>query len=328
MTEPSRNTRCLWAMFAAAVVLAGLLAACRAPEPPIRVATLPWPPYDLIHLAESIDQLDRQQVELVEFQTPAEAVRAFRYDLVDVMLITSHFALSTVAERPDSRIIYFIDVSLGGDALLARPEIETGNGLRGGRIGVEAAPLGTYTLIRALDHLEIDRNEVDIVQIDTPDQAQAFLAAEVDAVVTYEPTRSALLAEGANELFDSRQIPFEIIDVVVTRASVIDDRLDALTELVRAFDRSLASWRERPEFTANELSKRYALDPEQIRSGLGSVALYDLAENREIFDNPDGSVMHGLTEQCRVMLREGLLAAEPSTERLLDRRVIDRALAR
>ena len=40
------------------------------------------------------------------------------------------------------------------------------------------------------------------------------------------------------------------------------------------------------------------------------------------------SVMHGLTEQCRVMLREGLLAAEPSTERLLDRRVIDRALAR
>ncbi|MBY6204069.1 ABC transporter substrate-binding protein [Halomonas denitrificans] len=307
--------------------LAAFLAACGSPEPPIRVATLPWPPYDLVHLAATLDRLDPGQVELVEFQTPAEAVRAFRYDLVDAMLVTSHFALSTAAERPDSRIVYFIDVSLGGDALLARPAIESGDELRGGRIGVEAAPLGTYTLIRALDHLAIGRDEVEIVQIDTPDQAEAFLAAEVDAVVTYEPTRSLLLAEGANSLFDSEQIPFEIIDVVVTRESVIDERSDALAELVRAFDRGLATWRERPQFTAEELARRYALDPDEIRFGLDSVALYGLAENRGIFDDPDGAVLRGLTEQCRVMLREGLLASQPSTERLLDRRIVDRALA-
>ncbi len=312
-------------------ILAGWLIAlvgCSAPEPPLRVATLPWPPYDLVELARVTGRLDLQRIDLVEFQTPAEAVRAFRYDLVDAMLITSHFALSTLAERPDSRIVYFIDVSVGGDALLVRPGIETADALRGGRIGVEAAPLGTYTLIRALEELDLDRDDVDIVQLDTPDQAQAFLAGDVDGVITYDPTRSFLLARDARQLFGSDRIPYEIIDVVVTRAAVVDQRLDALSDLVRAFDQGLATLRERPEFAAEALAGRHALEADDLLASLDAVQLFGLTENRAIFDDRDGPVVRGLQTQCDVMLREGLLVAKPSIEPLLDRRVVDRALAR
>ena len=322
-----QRPRRTWAVTVLVIGLtAAVLTGCTNPESPIRVATLPWPPYDLLHLAENMAELDGRQVELVEFQTPAEVVRAYRYDLVDAMLVTSHFALSTVAERPDTRIIYVIDVSLGGDALLAQPDIRDAEGLRGGRIGIEAAPLGTYTLLRALRRLELSRDDVEIVQVDTPDQAEAFLSGEVDAVVTYDPTRSQLLEQGAHQLFGSEQIPFEIVDVVVTHDALVDERPEALAELVRAFDRGLQTFRRQPDVYARELARRHGLKPALYLGTLDAVRLYDLEDNAEIFSDPSGPVYRGLEAQCEVMVREGLLVSKPTLKPLLDGRIVNRAL--
>jgi NitT/TauT family transport system substrate-binding protein len=314
-----------WRRLPMILLLLSLLGACSSPEPPIRVATLPWPPYDLIHLADQLDRLDRKKVQLVEFQTPAEVVRAYRYDLVDVMLVTSHFALSTIAERPDTRIIYFIDVSLGGDALLTRADIESPEQLRGRRIGIEAAPLGTYTLIRALQHLELDRDDVSIVEVDTPDQGEAFLSGSIDAVVTYDPTRTMLLEQGANQLFGSEQIPYEIVDVVVARDAVVETRPDALVELIRGVGEGLERFRQQPAVHARELARRHGVTADAYLGTLQAVELFDLDANRAIFDDPDGPVWSGLQNQCEIMTREGLLIREPSLEPLLDRRIVDRA---
>lgn len=300
-----------------------VLGSCKAPEPPLRVATLPWPPYDLVHLADQLELLDRTRVELIEFQTPAEVVRAYRYDLVDVMLVTSHFALSTLSDRPDTRIFYAINVSLGGDALLSQPELEDAADLRGRRVGIEAAPLGTYTLIRALQHLEIDRSDITIVQVDTPDQADAFLSGALDAVVTYDPTRSRLLEYGANQLFSSDQIPFEIIDVMVARDALVAERPDDLAELVRAFNRGLELYRASPDQYSRELARRHDVSPEAYRRTLQAVELYDLRTNLQLFEASDGPFRRGLDQQCRIMADEGLLVSAPALDRLLDARILE-----
>lgn len=314
-----------WRRLPTVLLLLVFVVACSSPEPPIRVATLPWPPYDLIHFADRMDQLDREKIQLIEFQTPAEVVRAYRYGLIDVMLVTSHFALSTIAERPDTRIIYFIDVSLGGDALLTHADIESPEQLRGRKIGIEAAPLGTYTLIRALQHLELDRDDVSIVEIDTPDHGDAFLSGAVDAIVTYDPTRTRLLEQGANQLFGSEQIPYEIVDVVVARDALVDRRPDALAALIKAFGIGLEIFRQQPAVHAQELARNHDVSPNAYLGTLDAVELFDLEANRAIFDDPSGPVWSGLKSQCEVMVAEGLLVREPSLEPLLDRRIVDRA---
>ena len=310
---------------ALALALAVALAGCRAPEPALRVGTLAWPPYDLAYLARQRGDLDSERIELVEFQTPAELVRSFRYGLVDAMFVTSHFALSTAHDMPDSRIVYIVDVSLGGDALLARPGIESAEQLRGARIGVEAAPLGIYMLVRALNLLDLDRDDVEIVHVDTPDQTEAFLSGRVDAVVTYEPTRTMLLANGANQLFGSEQIPFEIIDVLMTRETTLEDRTDDLIGLVEAMNRALTAYRDDPQESSVIMADRREVPVEQFRDAMQSVRLFDIEDNHRLLRADDGPVRRGLLEQCEVMVREGLLVTTPDFEPLIDRRIVEAA---
>lgn len=308
------------------LALACLLAACRSPDPPIRVATVPWPPYDLIELAPESSRPDPDHVELIHLQTPSEVVRAFRYELVDAMTVTSHFALSAVTDLPETRIIYFIDVSLGGDALLARSGIDDAAELRGKRVGIEAAPLGSYTLTRALQSLDLQREDVEIVEIDTPYHYEAFRAGDVDALVTYDPTRARLIDQGANQLFGSDQIPYEIIDVLVTRADVIERRPDALAELVRAFDAGVRRFREDPGSAAERLAARHELTAESYLGTLDAVRLFDLRQNLDLFDDDDGPVRRGLLDQCEIMVEQGLLVSTPDLDPILDSTIALRAL--
>ena len=323
MTSPS-----LWIvkiMATIGIALAILISvACTRPQPPVRVGTVPWPPYDLLELASEEHRLDPDIVELIHLETPAEVVRAFRYELIDAMLVTSHFALSAGSTLPGTRIIYFVDVSVGGDALLARPEIKNASDLRGKRVGIEAAPLGTYTLTRALQILDVDRKHIDIVEVDTPEHYEAFATGRIDALVTYDPVRARLVEEGANQLFGSEQIPFEIIDVIVARSEVIEDRPLALAALINAFSAGIQEFRNNPG-AARALAERHGLSPEAYLNSLESVQLYDLDQNLEFFADPEGPVQQGLLEQCNIMVNQGLFVRAPALDPLLDASIADLA---
>jgi len=324
--QDSLNRRSVMAVGIGFALLGALfIAGCTSPTPPVRVATVPWPPYDLVELDSASSFLDPDLVELVHLQTPAEVVRAFRYELVDVMMVTSHFALSAVSELPDTRIIYFVDVSLGGDALIAQPGIDSAEDLQGKRIGIEAAPLGSYLLTRALQNLGLRKDQILIVEIDTPEHLGAFQRGDVDALVTYDPTRARLIEDGAIQLFGSEQIPYEIIDVVVTRSDVIERRPQALVNLVRAFDAGITAFQANPEEIALRLAPMHELGMGSYLSSLRASELLDLDKNRSLFANPDGPVRRGLLEQCNIMVEQGLLVKTPSLDPLLDATIVERA---
>lgn len=289
---------------------------------------LAWPPYDLATLAIEEQLVDPERYRLVRFQTPSELVRSFRYGLLDVIFITSHFAVSTLNEIGDTRIIYVIDVSLGGDALLARPGIESAADLRGATIGVEVAPLGMYTLVRALDGLGLQRDEVEIVNVDTADQFDAWDDEDIDAVVTYEPTRSRLLERGAVELFNSQSIPYEILDVVVAKQGTIEVHGPALVEFVRGMDRALSVYRSAPETSVPVMARRHAISEADFVRAMAGVQLFDLSDNVELLKDGNGRLLGALHRQCEVMAESGMLNSIPELESMIEPAIVERASGR
>lgn len=301
------------------------LSACRTEPDPLRFGVLAWPPYDLAHLAVERDFIDPSTFDLVNFQTPSEVIRSFRYGLIDAMFVTSHFALSTLREVEDLRIIYVLDVSLGGDALLAKPGFDSAETLEGARIGVESAALGIYTLVRALGELGLTRHDIEVVNVDTPQQLRAWRSDEIDAVVAYEPTRSLVKRDGGIELFNSASIPYEILDVLVVRESVIDARGDDLARFVGALDRSIAVYRKEMHSISEHLAQRHSLTTGEFRAAMASVELFALEDNLAMLAEPSHPVLEALSEQCRIMIEAGMLVSEPDLEPLLDARVVERA---
>lgn len=321
------GTRRIFGILAAIAGLAAivLVAACRPSPEPLRVGLLAWPPYDLAHLAIERDLLDDDRFKLVNFQTPAEIVRSFRYGLIDAMFVTSHFALSTLRDVGDTRIIYIVDVSVGGDALLARPPIDSAEDLEGATVGVEVSPLGMYTLIRALGVLGLERDDIEIVNVDTPDHFRAWQDGNLDALVTYEPTRSLVRMHGAVELFSSAEIPYEILDVLVVRERTIAENRPALVDFVRSFDRALAAYRADPRAAAGVMARRHPLGVDEFLQAMGGVQLFDLEKNVELLTGEDGTIIDALEQQCRVMQKAGMLLTIPDLDPLIDASLVVQA---
>lgn len=309
------------------ILLAATLAGCAAEEPPLRIGALVWPPYELAYLAENRGFFDSRRIELVDYQTPAEVTRAYRYGLIDAFFLTTQFAIPSASQLQDSRITYVIDFSVGGDALLARPDIDGLQGLEGKTIGVEASPLGGYMLQRVLDFAQLTREQVSLRYVDTPDQVEAYASGTVDAVITYEPYRSRVLTMGAQQLFSSRRIPGEIVDVLIVPETVIDQRERALREFVRGLERARQLLERSPETALPVMAEREKLSPRLLQQALRGVRLISLAENRQLLAGDDPNLRYLLERQSKVMRRAGLAPDTVGFERLIDPRLVTEAPA-
>lgn len=305
------------------VLLALLLVGCAAEKPPLRIGALVWPPYELAYLARDRGYFDTNRIELVDYQTPAEVTRAYRYGLIDAFFLTTQFALPGAGQLQDSRIAYVIDFSIGGDALLARPGIEDLEGLEGQRIGVEAGPLGGYMLQRALDFAALSRDDVALRYVDTPDQVDTFANGTVDAVITYEPYRSRALDLGARELFSSRRIAGEIVDVLMVPSRVLNARQADLRDFVRGLDKARRFLEEHPDQALPVMAQRQQLPPVLLRRALDGMRLISLEENRRLLGGQDPILETLLERQADVMERGGLAPESPGMGRLIDPRLVE-----
>ncbi len=295
------------------IVLAGCLLACSngpAP-PPVRVGLLVWPGYELFFLARSQGLYPEDQIQLVSFRSPAEAVRAYRAGLVDAVALTLEYAIQIESEDPGHAVVLVIDTSAGGDSLIARRGVESLADLRGRRIGVEASALGVFFSRRMLERAGLGQDDVQLVPVDIGDQEKAFLDGEVDALATFEPTRSRLLAAGAHELFNSRDLPGEIVDLLLVPDDVLRRRRAVLVRLARGWFAAQDLLARDPAAAAASMAPREKLSPEQFLAALGGLALTSRAANRELLDAAGPGKPPGLTrsiaDRARLLRRYGLI---------------------
>lgn len=308
------------------MLLCGLvivLGSCSVPEPPLRVGLLLWPPYELAVLAREEGWYPEDSVRILEYQSPIQLSRAFRSGQVDVALTTSHISLSLAQDGIDHRIIYVVDHSRGGDALVVRPDISSLEELAGNAVGVEPSPLGMYVFGRVLSRAGLDREAVTVVPLDIPQQRSAYVSGRVDAVVTYEPVRSQLLDAGAREMFNSREIPREIIDVVIARATVTEQQPERLMALLQGMDRALAYLRDEPIEALPLMASRTSMETKAFRLALEGAYLLDMEENRKWLMEGDPSLLvEALRDQMRHMERMGMLEGSVDIPALVDARFL------
>jgi len=269
-----------------------LLAACHADREPLRVGLLVWPPYELLHVADNRGYFGEQRIELVDYSTPAAVMRAYENGVVDAVALTSTFLNGLGVADPEQRVVLVIDFSAGGDALVGRPGVDDLVSLRGRRVGMEQSSLAGFLLMQALAREDVDLSEVEVVPLDLPDQPGAFERGEVDAIITYEPIVTTLVQQGGSVLFDSRQIPGEIVDVLITNATVIERRAPELEALVRGFYRALEAFRTDPDGVAMIAARREGITPEEFLAALALTHVPDAVEGLELLEADDGLLPH------------------------------------
>lgn len=305
--------------------LAVLLSCGKAPPPPLRVAVNLWPGYETLYLARSLGYYNDTPIQLVDLPSGTEEVRAFRNRNVEVAAVSLDQALVLAATDPEIRIITVMDFSEGGDVILAKPEISTLKALKGKRVGVEASALGAYIITRALEQNGLSAQEIQVVSLGLSEQERAFNNGRVDAVVTFGPVRSKLLMTGAKQLFDSSQIPGEIVDVLVVREETIASERDVLQVLVNGRFQALNYLAKNPQDAARRIAPRTGVVPNQFLESLEGLRSPSLLENQKLLGKVDPALLQSAQRLVRVMMANKLLSQAVDPAPLLDDRLVQRA---
>ena len=296
-----------------AVLLAALLlAACaRSPEP-LRIATNPWPGYELLHLADELGFFAQEgaDVRLVEFMSIGDSRRAFERGQVDAFGATLvELVLSRAQSARQAQAFMVVDLSQGADVILARPPIATVADLRGRRVGIEAGTLDVLILDLALSSAGLSLADVRLVELSHSHKPEALARAEVDAVPAYPPVASAILRGGvARRIFDSARVPGAIIDVLAADARVAQERPDTLAAVVRAFDRARRYTEEHPEQAHALMARRERVTTQELREGLDGLRVVPLSE-QAAYLAPAGVLGETLPATVAALRAAGVLKA-------------------
>jgi NitT/TauT family transport system substrate-binding protein len=260
-----------WSLAAASAVLLAcamllpVLAGCmREPETALRIGTNIWIGSEPLYLARELDRLDPRAVQLVEYPSASEVLRAFRNEAIDGMVISLDELFSLAADGFQPRIILVVDVSRGADVVVGRGAMRNMRDLKGKSVAVESSALGAFVLSRALTLNGMQASDVNVVHLESNEQPNAFEKGQVDGAVTFDPYRTRFLKAGARTLFDSTQIPGEIVDLVAVRADAFDKHPNHIRALLSGWFSALDFMSSEPKEAARRMGIRQQISGEQF----------------------------------------------------------------
>jgi len=237
-----------------------------------------WPGFAPVHLANELGYFAEEGLTVNEtFDDDRSNVLPAleRGDIqCDMRTVGEHQGRPRTAETQGT-IIGTIDISLGGDGVVADGSIKTVADLKGKVFAVEPNVPARLLAQLALKEHGMTFADLEVRDIASADAIAVFADPEVAAAATYEPTLTQALKasnkEGAHILVSSRDYPGLITDVIVART----DDLKANPEQYRKFLRGI--YRAIDYFNANRaeaikiMAPHFKLSPEEYEELLANL---------------------------------------------------------
>jgi NitT/TauT family transport system substrate-binding protein len=300
------------------VLLVLSLSSCmRETQPPLRIGTNVWIGSEPLYLARDLQYFDRDTVQLVEYPSASEVLRAFRNQALDGMIISLDELFLLAVDGLQPKIVVVADVSHGADVVVGRSGMRAMKDLKGRRVAVESGALGAFVLSRALALNGMQAAEVSIVHLESNEHPAAFERGQVDGAVTFDPYRTQMLGAGARTLFDSSQIPGEIVDLLAVHPSVLEKNPPALQRLLTGWFKALDYLAREPKDAAARMAVRQQITGEQFLQALQGLHIPSRAENLTMLAGPTPSLVVSGRQLMTLMVDAKLLRSTFEIEGLL-----------
>ncbi len=163
-------------------------------------------------------------IEFKQFNDYVESINQYTAGAFDAVTLTNMDALSIpAAGGVDTTTVIVGDFSNGNDAIILKDKNKLED-IKGQNVNLVEFSVSHYLLARALESIKLAEKDVKVVNTSDADMAAAFKTPDVTSVVTWKPIVSTILeSPDAKNVFDSSQIPGEIIDIAVINTEVLKD---------------------------------------------------------------------------------------------------------
>jgi NitT/TauT family transport system substrate-binding protein len=281
----------------------------------LRIATNPWVGYETLYLARDLKWLPNG-VELLDLKTASNAYKAMQDGQANAACLTLDEMLKGRALGLPLSVAMVFDSSAGGDMALARPGINSPKALAGKRIGFEKSAVGNLVFEKLLEATGLPASALTVLDLPPDQQLAAWRKNAVDVVITFEPFATMLVREGAQRLFDSRQMPEMIFDVLAVHRDQAAD-LSLIQSLVACHFRALDHLHTNPDDAHYRIAGRLGLTPDEVRLALGGLSRPTLAANRSYLIGSDTYLIRAARAISSLMVKHGLLVHEDNLDHLI-----------
>jgi NitT/TauT family transport system substrate-binding protein len=163
-------------------------------------------------------------IEVKQFNDYVESINQYTAGAFDAVTLTNMDALSIpAAGGVDTTAVIVGDYSNGNDAIILKGKDKLTD-IKGQTVNLVEFSVSHYLLARALESIKLAEKDVKVVNTSDADMASAYATPDVTAVATWKPIVSTILeTPEAKLVYDSSQIPGEIIDIMVANTEVLKE---------------------------------------------------------------------------------------------------------
>ena len=164
-------------------------------------------------------------IEVVQINDYIESINQYTAGAFDGCVMTNMDALTIpAAGGVDSTALIVGDFSNGNDGVVLKGKGKTLKDIKGQNVNLVELSVSHYLLARGLDGVGMSEKDIKVVNTSDADIVAAFTTSDVTSVTTWNPLLSEIVnMPDTSKVFDSSQIPGEIIDMMVVNTEVLAD---------------------------------------------------------------------------------------------------------
>ena len=199
-----------------------------------------WMPWGYLESSGIMDKwADKYgiDVEIVQINDYIESINQYTAGAFDGVTATNMDTLSIPSGGGvDTTALIVGDYSNGNDAVIIKGDGDLAS-LKEKPVNLVELSVSHYLLARGLDSVGLaERDLGGVINTSDADMIAAFATPDVEAVVTWNPLVSTILEEpGAKKIYDSADIPGEIIDIMWVNTETLAANPDFGKALVGAW---------------------------------------------------------------------------------------------
>jgi len=215
-------------------------------------------------------------VEIVQINDYVESINQYTAGQFDGVTATNMDTLSIPSGGGvDTTALIVGDYSNGNDAIILKGEGDL-TSLAGKPVNLVELSVSHYLLARGLDSVGLSEADLGgVINTSDADMIAAFATDDVEAVVTWNPLVSEILeTPSATRLFDSADIPGEIIDLMVVNTETLAANPDFGKALVGAWYEVMGLMAAGDEEVLTAMAEASGTDLDGYKAQLASTEMF------------------------------------------------------
>ncbi|MEQ1939214.1 ABC transporter substrate-binding protein [Mesorhizobium sp. CN5-321] len=213
--------------------------------------------------------------------------------------------------------IFQLDKSYGADGIVARPDIKTVADLKGKTVASSAPGTSPYFLLAwVLNKNGMSTKDVNVVNLEPDAAAQAFLAGQNDAAVTYEPFISAVRDKPDQGHIIATTLDYPmVLDTVGCTPDFLKANPDAAKALADSYFEALDAIKNDPQKSYEIMGADVKQSAKEFEESAKYLKWADKAENKQFFTKDFIDFSNTASD---LLLGMGLIKEKPDVSTLVD----------